>query len=331
MVEIIPGIYQLQLPLAGSYQEYVNVYLVKGDDGYLLVDTGRNTEEGFNSLKQQLANLQVNLTEIYQIVVTHSHSDHCGLAGRLKQLSQAKLALYYLEKDVIELRYINMDRLHQQMRHLLHINGVAANELPKLQVTSHGMGRFVAPISPDVTLHGAETISTGSFNFKVLWTPGHSPGHICLYESTKKTLISGDHILPMITPNISLRPQSGSNPLGDYLNSLDQLKQLDVNLILPGHEHPFTGLQRRVEELILHHEQRKSEILATITAKPKTACQIATEITWMPDIGGVSWDNLAPLDRRLALLETLAHLESMRVDGKVDKFSRDSIVYYQHT
>ena len=331
MIEVIPGINLLQLPLPSPdiYLGYVNIYLVQGDNGYLLVDTGWNSEEAFDSLKRQLAEIGIGFEDISQIVVTHIHPDHYGLVGKLKQLSNAKFALHHLEKDLIELRYINMDELLQQMAQWLHINGVPADELPQLQRASVGMAKFVAPTLPDITLNGGETIPVGSFSFKVLWTPGHSPGHICLYEPNQKILISGDYILPTITPNISLHPQSSSNPLDDFLNSLDKVKQLEVDLVLPGHESPFTTLQARIEELIWHHKQRNLEILEKVKAKAKTAYQISTEITWIPESGGVSWHDLAPLDRRIAILETLARLESMRVGGKVDKFSKDSTIYYQ--
>jgi len=333
MTEVIPGIYQLKIPLPSKeiFLGYVNVYLAQGNNGYLLVDTGWDTEEAFNSLKKQLAEIGINFKDISQIVATHIHPDHCGLTGKLKQLSPAKIALHYLEKDFIESRYINMDELLSQIAEWLHTNGVPNEELIKLQTASLGMAKFVTPALPDVTLYGGEIISTGVFNFRVLWTPGHSPGHISLYEPTKKVLISGDYILPKITPNIGLHPQSGTNPLGDYIKSLNTTKKLDVNLILPGHENPFTGLQPRIEELIRHHQQRNSEILETLKATAKTAYQISTEITWGSDINGVGWDNLAPWDRRLAILETIAHLEAMRFAGKVDKFLKDGIIYYPPT
>ena len=333
MTEVIPGIYQLKIPLPSKeiFLGYVNVYLAQGNNGYLLVDTGWDTEEAFNSLKKQLAEIGINFKDISQIVATHIHPDHCGLTGKLKQLSPAKIALHYLEKDFIESRYINMDELLSQIAEWLHTNGVPNEELIKLQTASLGMAKFVTPALPDITLYGGEIISTGVFNFRVLWTPGHSPGHISLYEPTKKVLISGDYILPKITPNIGLHPQSGTNPLGDYIKSLNTTKKLDVNLILPGHENPFTGLQSRIEELIWHHQKRNSEILETLKATAKTAYQISTEITWGSDINGVGWDNLTPWNRRLAILETLAHLEAMRFAGKVEKFLKDSIIYYQPT
>ena len=308
---------------------YVNVYLVQGDNGHLLIDTGWNTKEAFDSLKSQLSEIGINIKDISQIVVTHIHPDHYGLAGKLKQLSGAKIALHYLEKNLIDSRYVNMDILLRRVARWLHTNGVPDASLSELQTASLGVVKFVAPATPDLVFKGGETLSAGSFSLKVLWTAGHSPGHICLYEPSHKMLISGDHILPTITPNIGLHPQSGDNPLGDYISSLNTVKLLDVDLVLPGHENPFTGLQSRIKEVIRHHEQRSSEILQIFKAKPKTAYQIATEITWMSDTNGVSWQDLTPLDKRLAVLETIAHLKSMRVNQKINESTRDGIIHYQ--
>ncbi len=331
MKEVIPGIHQLQLPLPISSLKYVNIYLIQGDNGYLLVDTGWNTEEAFNSLKGQLAVSGIALEDISQIVVTHIHPDHYGLTGRLKQLSQAKIFFHYLEENLIEARYIHMEGLLEQLEHWLHTNGVITDELPDIQTASVGMERFVAPTLPDTVLCGGETISTGLFSFQVIWTPGHSPGHICLYEPARKILLAGDHLLPDITPNVGLHPQSSGNPLGDYLNSINTVKELNVNLVLPGHGNPFNDMQLRVEELIQHHQRRNSEILQTINAEQKTAYQISTEVTWMSGTSGASWQKLTPLDKRFAILETLAHLESMRADGKVSKLFKDDATYYQST
>ena len=174
MTEVIPGIYQLQLPMPGSSMGYVDAYLVRGDNDYLLVDTGWNTAEVFDFLKEQLASIYVNLKDISQIVSTHIHPDHYGLAGRLKQHSQVKIALHYLEKELISSRYINMDKLLQQEDCWLRINGVPVNDLPELREASSAIRKLVIPTLPDITLQGGETISTGFFSFKVLWIPGHS-------------------------------------------------------------------------------------------------------------------------------------------------------------
>ena len=115
MTEVIPGVYQLKLPIPmpDSTLGHVNAYLVQGDSGYLLVDSGWNTDEVFDSLQKQLAEIGAEIKDIIRIVVTHIHPDHYGLVGRLKQLCQAEFAMHQVEKGFIESRYINMDKLLQ--------------------------------------------------------------------------------------------------------------------------------------------------------------------------------------------------------------------------
>jgi len=331
MTEIRPGIYQLRIPIPNNPLGYTNTYLVQGDDGYFLIDTGVNTEEALQSLAQQLAEVGIDYKDIAQIIVTHAHGDHYGLAGRLRQLSQAKISLHYLDKNLIAPGDVDADETLRQTEHWYHSNGIPANELPTPRLAFISRQSVAAPTLPDITLRGGETISTGVFNLQVLWTPGHSPGHICLYEPDQKIFFSGDHVLPLITPKISLQPLSDLNPLADFLDSLNKVKQLDANLVLPAHEQIFTDLRTRVEEIIWHHDLRNLEILEALKTEPQTAYQISTEITWMPALGGVRFRDLAPWDKRMAVAETLAHLEAMRVDARVAKSPRDSVVYYQRT
>ena len=334
MAEIIPGMHLLKIPLPSRnvLMGYVNIYLVQGDNGCLLIDTGWSSEQALDSLKRQLAEIGTHFEDISQIVATHIHPDHYSLASRLKQLSQAKIAMHYLERDLVE-PYGNMRKVMQQGIEWIQINGVPVAEISKvvtqMRAANPEMMEFTPFVLPDITFHGGEVISFGSFTFKVLWTPGHSPGHICLYEPSRKILISGDHILPTITPIIELHPHSGDNPLDDYINSLNTIRPLDVRLVLPGHENPFDGLQSRIEGITRHHKQRSSVILEAIGAKPKTAYQIANVIPWMPELGGVGWRDLSPGDKTMAVSETMAHLESMRFGGKVNKSYEDSIIYYQ--
>ena len=331
MDEIVTGIYQLKIPIPNNPLEYTNIYLLKGDDGHLLIDTGWNDEAAFQALSNQLAEIGVDFKKISQIIATHVHFDHYGLAGKLKKLSQAKIALHAEDKNLLTPRYMNQEEFRHQAEQWFYINGIPADELPKFQMPFAGMRREGSATLPDITLHDGETISAGTFNLQVVWTPGHSPGHVCLYEPARKILFSGDHILPVITPNVSLQPQSGLNPLADFLKSLNKVKQLDVNLVLPAHEHQFTDLPTRVDEIIHHHELRNLEVLEAISNEPKTAYQISQRITWMPEFGGVRFHDLEPMDKRMAILETLAHLEALKVDGRVAQFEQDSIVYYQPT
>ena len=160
MIEVAPGIYQLILPNpAYAALRYVNAYIVRGNDGYLLIDTGWDGE-ALASLQKQLTKIGIGFEDITQIVVTHSHPDHYGLASRLKQLSGAELALHYLEIDVIESRYTNEAKFLSQLDQWWHVNGVPATRLAKfregfLKIT----GDTISPVSPEIRLHGGETIA----------------------------------------------------------------------------------------------------------------------------------------------------------------------------
>lgn len=335
MTEIVPNIYQLQLPMPNNPLVVVNSYLVRGDDGCLLVDTGWDSDETFNSVKKELAEIGTNLEDISKIVITHTHPDHYGLAGRLRELCQAEIVMHSLERDLVQQNDIEAF-IRQRVEQAL-INGVTvdmvAEVLSEMQATRPEFMQSVAPVLPDIILHGGETIPVGSFTFTVLWAPGHSVGQICLYEPNQEILISADHILPAAVPDVGivLEPDSIPNPLGDYLNSLDEMKRLKVSLILPGHGAPFTGFQQRIDEIIQNYNQRSSEILEAVKVEAKTAYQIAGEITWIVNMKPVSQQDLGAWERSLTLVKTLAHLESLRFGGKVGKFPKDNLVYYQAT
>ncbi|MDY6911504.1 MAG: MBL fold metallo-hydrolase [Chloroflexota bacterium] len=326
-MEITPGIHQIKVPLQNNPLGYVNAYLIQGTDGWTLVDTGWNAEESFSAFESQVKNIGLNFKDIKLIIITHIHPDHFGLAGRIKQLSGAELALHRIEQAFIDSRYLWTDLLLQDMGNWLRNNGAPESDLPNLQGASMGMLKLVALSIPDRALFGGETISTGIFDLRVLWTPGHSPGHVCLYEPEKKILFAGDHVLPVTTPNISLHVQSGDNPLRDYIESLKSLQNLDVELVLPAHEHTFTNLRERIKEILAHHDARAAVIVAAIEDVPKTAYQISAEIPWVE--GLVKWDDLGALDKRVAMTETLAHLEALRIENKVEKVEKEQSIFYK--
>jgi len=327
MPEVFPGIRWLQLPITmeQSNLAYINVYLIEGSKGYLLVDSGWNTDESFAALHNTLIKNGISFQDIKQILVTHVHPDHYGMAGRIKALSGASLVMHHIEKDFIEPRYVSMEPLLLQTDRMLVANGVPEDEMVRLRDATVGLENYVVPTLPDKTLHDGEIITTGKFTFRVIWTPGHSSGHICLYEPDKKVLLSGDHILPKITPNISVHPQSIENPLGRYLKSLREMRKLDAALTLPGHDEPFTNLQKRIDEIIHHHDVRNREITESIGASRKTAYQVAKEITWG---NHSSWQDLPDFHRRMAIFETLAHLEMMATDNVLNKLPGKNVTAY---
>lgn len=326
-MEVVEGVHQLRIPIPDNPLGFLNSYLLEGDKGCLLIDTGWNTEEAFRSLEQQLGALGFGFRDIALIVITHVHSDHYGLAGRIKQICPTRFAFHLWEKALIETRYINFADLQGKIGQFLRLHGVPEKIAAPLQRASMPTLDFVTVAWPDEVLYGGETLSVGEFQLEVLWTPGHSPGHVCLYEPSKRLLFTGDHILPTITPNISYHLQSGSNPLGDYVHSLEQLRKLPIDLALPAHEDVFKDVGKRIEYIIGHHEERKKQILNIIADKRKSAYVIAKQLPW--NIMGDDWAGLNPHIQRSAVMETIAHLELLRLDGQVHRLSSNDTLLYE--
>jgi glyoxylase-like metal-dependent hydrolase (beta-lactamase superfamily II) len=328
-MEILPGIHQLKLPFPLQLDQLaVNAYLIQGDKGWMLVDTGWNTNQAFSAMERQLREIGLGFENIALILITHFHPDHYGLAGRLVQASNAKVALHHIEKDFIDSRYMNMNGLLDQTAGILRTNGVPEKDLPRLQKASLGVRQYVSPVSPEVVLQGGEVINQGPFQFEVVWTPGHSPGHVCLLERSRKVLISGDHVLPATFPNVGLHSQSGPDPLPNYLRSLRALEELDVNLVLPAHEHVFSGLKPRVQEILHHHDERKKAIVTALSEGPQTAYEVSLKIPWIVNGITMSFSQLQALDRRLAVMSAMAHLEPLHSEGTAEKTQRDGVIVY---
>lgn len=324
-MEVCPGVHRVQLPLKGSPLGHVNSYLLRSNGGYILVDCGWDTPESMEALRLQTEALGIRLDQVHTIMVTHIHPDHYGMAGRIRDMTGARLLLHRLEKVFLESRYANPEKLAAQMGDWLRTNGAPEEELDDLQSGSLRILNRVRLAWPDQMLDGGEHIPADDHEFEVVWTPGHSAGHICLYDRKRRLLLSGDHVLPRISPNISLHVQAQGNPLADYLDSLQLVAGLDIGLVLPGHGDPFHGLAERVQELASHHQARLAHLYDLLADGPHTGYQVALRARWS---GGRGWDSFSPFQRRMAMTETLAHLELLRSSGRVRKLFQHGIVLY---
>lgn len=323
--EVLSGLYQLKVPIPDNPLGWVLPYLIKSTDGYTLIDCGWNTEEAFAALEQELKECGVAFEDIKQLVVTHVHPDHYGLAGRVKEVSGCRLITHQRERDFIRSRYRNPGQLLERVLAWLTEHGVPREELEELQRAAMPVRGFVVPVEPDHVVWGGETLDLGLYRFEIYWTPGHSPGHICFFDRAQRIILTGDHVLPTITPNVGVHPQQAGNPLGDYLASLQRLEPLQVDDVLPAHEHSFKDLQGRLHGIVEHHHERLDEMIAIIGDEQKTAYEVASTLVWT--IG--TFDKFSTWMRRAAISETLAHLEYAVYEGRLATHRTDGIVRYE--
>ena len=302
--EVLPGVYLLELPLPFSLG-IVNVYLVRRADGWLLVDCGMNTEPCYNALERALEGLGVAWREIRTILLTHIHPDHMGLARRVMSLTGAPLMLHRADAKLLaEVAQVN--RFLAWQHQIFVSSGVPAEMLAALDATHSEVEKSLYRLDPDVALEGGETIETAGGELRVIWTPGHSPGHVCLYDAARRVLFAGDHMLEHISPNIGWHDDHDA--LGDYLNSLDRIAELEVDLILPAHGAPFRGHREWVAKTRAHHAERCELLLGGLDGQSKTAAELIPFV----------WNRqLSPFHYRFALFEALAHLEHMARTGRL--------------
>lgn len=317
LTEVAADVFELRLPIPFE-DGLINVFLFRDGDEADLIDCGMNSEESVEMIRSALR--QVGAPRLRRLVVTHIHPDHYGAAGTLAGEGRADLYMHRLEVPLVHPRYVELEQLVAEVRRYLLINGVPDDEAEVLSNSQRALSQVVKPAEPAVQLDGAEDLELGRHTLRVEWTPGHSPGHVCLFEKSSGLLFAGDHILPELSPNIGLHPQSTPDPLHDYLDGLRRMVALEPSRLMPAHGRPFANVAARVEALTRHHRRRFDQILEIVDRGGKSGWQVALEL-WGPR------QNL--YEKRLALQEGLAHLQALAVDGHVAKMTTPSSVLWR--
>ncbi|MFI5664929.1 MBL fold metallo-hydrolase [Streptomyces sp. NPDC051684] len=303
-------VWSVPVPIPANPLRYTLSYLIPGDSGLVVVDPGWASEEGWDALCRGLAEAGASPGDVTGILATHVHPDHHGLTGRLREASDAWVAMHPAERDSLPQRRAATEPSPADTPHTwLREAGAPESDIvdllgPDPKAVPSASRRLV---EPDVLLEDKDPLPLAGREFVALWTPGHTPGHLCLAESTSRVVLTGDHILPRITPNIGLHGRRpGQDPLGDFLGSLERLADWDDHEALPAHEYRFRGLAARTGHLRAHHAERLDELLALVDAAGSpTLWEVTAGLTWSRP-----WDQVGKM-RFAALAETEAHVRHL--------------------
>jgi glyoxylase-like metal-dependent hydrolase (beta-lactamase superfamily II) len=310
-VEIAADLWQLTLPIHRHNLGSANGFLVRDADGYVLFDCGADVVECTEALTAQLDSIGAPYDAIHTLILSHGHGDHAGQAIRVGQRTGASILMH--ERDSTYMIYPNAsDADRQQYAAWLRRYGYPESEVEAtLATTTTGTrgDRRDEPIPVDRPLVGGEVLEVGRYRFEVLWTPGHTPGSICLVDRQQKILLCGDHILEIVTPNVSLHPLLTENPMPGYFDSLHDFIRQEIDLVLPGHGPRIPDLSATTTEIERRHANRRAQVLALLSSTPQSAYDLSTQIWAKP--GRRTWSSLHPHLRRNAVGMIAAHLELM--------------------
>lgn len=317
--EISRNMYKMEIPLPKSPLKALNSYLIKAEGRFLIIDTGWNRQECRDEMLSSLKLLNVDLSKT-DFFITHLHADHLGLVATLATDTST---VYFNQKEtsMINSESSEWERRWQEFDTFYIRNGFPEDELKKSMENHPGRQYNLKKRLDFRILKEGDTIQIGEYYFRCIETPGHSPGHMCLYEPNKKILVAGDHILFDITPNIMFWLEM-EDSLGEYLANLEKVYYLDVELVLPGHRNIWNDHRRRIKELQEHHQARLKEVIAALESGGKTAFQVAPYITW--DIDYRSWELFPAGQKWFAVGETLAHLKYLEKQGMVRRETQEN-------
>ena len=324
MEEIQKGLYRVELPLPGNPLKNINSYFLLSEQGNLIIDTGMNRPECCEVLEAAIRDLNVDLTKT-DVLITHMHADHSGQAFRLTAAGARRILCSQEDgESIVHMSGPEAAQRWERLRQAACRIGfppdeavLAVNRHPGNVFGPTGQFKF-EPLAPGTILE------VGPFRLRIYITPGHSDGHICLYDENAKILFSGDHILGDITPNITAWNEN-KNSLGQYLCNLEVLEALDAALVLPGHRNIFRDHRQRIEELRCHHTRRLQETLNLLSDEPLTAYQVAAGMKW--DLTFKNWNEFPAAQKWFATGEAAAHLIYLLHDGRAEcSIAADGIV-----
>ncbi|WP_030688170.1 MBL fold metallo-hydrolase [Streptomyces globisporus] len=324
------GVWSLRVPIPDNPLGHTLVHVLDTGRGPVLVDTGWDDPASWGELTGGLDALGLSVREIHGVVITHHHPDHHGLSGRVREESGAWIAMHAADTAVVRrTRESEPGTWFDYLARKLAAVGAPDDHIAPLRAArSSGRTRTLPGLRsalPDREIVPGELLDLAGRRLRAIWTPGHTPGHVCLHLEEEHPsrlpghgrLFSGDHLLPGISPHIGLYEDPDdatetTDPLGDYLDSLERIGRLGVAEVLPAHQYAFADAAGRVRELLDHHEERLTGLLGLL-ATPLTPWQLAERMEW-----NRPWEQIPHGSRNIAVSEAEAHLRRLVKLGRAE-------------
>ena len=327
------GVHQIKIDVPFGVR-FVSLYIFKIGEKNVLIDAGFNQKSWMKIFFKRLEELNMTLNDIDTCIITHSHIDHIGLSGILRKKNpKAEILMHDITQNILEWETDkkNLKEIEQEAEKTafqLKRYGLSEAQRKRIVQFFTYWPKLRQYQKPDRVLHDGDTVLE---DLKIIWTPGHSFGHICIFNKKKKHLFSGDHVLSRITPHIGnfIIPEfiskqysnyNFNNVLDQYLQSLDRINELEPEIIFPGHQDVIYNPQERINQIKDHHDKRLAEILKVIKDKPMTPYRIS-KIHFGED--------LDEINSFLALSEVLGHLLYLEDKEQVKTIEKnEQILYY---
>lgn len=340
ITEVAPGILRSQLPISMPGLGHVNCYLMEDERGVAVVDPGLPGDDSWTHLVDRLGRAGYQVGDVHTIVVTHSHPDHYGGAMRLRYETNADIVTHETFRTIWDAAEMDDDEDSSKLEINSADDQAAALEryfarpspwggkrsgpspefLERLRKAGESAGGSFTIPGPTVPLADGQTIKLARREWVAMHTPGHTYDHLCLFDPEHGVVLTGDHVLPSITPHISgLTPQS--DPLAEFFASLVRMEDLgDVTVALPAHGHPFADLGGRARHIIDHHEERLDTIRNATHDLPNGTVTDFMRVLFRER----SWGDMAES-------ETYAHLEHLRELGELTRSETNGFASYAST
>lgn len=322
--EVASNIWKLTVPIPFPLRT-VNMHALVGKEGWALIDAGMGTPDARAAFHAGLQRAGLSLDGLRAIVLTHHHPDHIGLSGELQEQTGAAVYMHPIDEAAIQISWSGaLPERFNRVSHFFGRHGLPQTQLWFNKADAQTM-RSVIRVPPHAAItlvEDGQTIELVGESYRVIWTPGHSDGQICLFRERDGVFLAADHVLPRITPNIGLYSEKERpNPLDDYLNSLGKVRSLPAHIVLPGHGEPFADLAGRTTEIAAHHEERLQHLLELLAERPQHAYELTGQM-----FGARLKNDEA---KRMAVAEVLAHLEYLRFQSRVEqRYTEDGLILY---